>query len=143
MTEWCAAVLRHMRENRALIRTSFGEIEDRPEAAVSMCEGPNCAGMILTDYVLRLQSTGVAAARRRHPDRGRHAHELDVRRRDLTRRHADRVSAACNQKRRHDTSGSFLRALGVDPAQTPRAGHCAPLPETEPMSIDAFFRQSP
>ena len=51
-----------MRENRALIRTSFGEIEDRPDAAVSMCEGPNCAGMILTDYVLRLQSMGIAAA---------------------------------------------------------------------------------
>jgi hypothetical protein len=61
MTDWCAAVLGHLRENRALIRTSFGEIEDRPAAAVSMCEGPNCAGMILTDYVLRLQSIGVAA----------------------------------------------------------------------------------
>jgi AcrR family transcriptional regulator len=61
MTEWCAAVLRHMRENNALIRTSFGEIEERPEAAISMCEGPNCAAMILTDYVLRLQSTGLAA----------------------------------------------------------------------------------
>jgi AcrR family transcriptional regulator len=61
MTDWCAAVLGHLRENSALIRTSFGEIEDRPEAAVSMCEGPNCAGMILTDYVLRLQSLGIAA----------------------------------------------------------------------------------
>jgi hypothetical protein len=49
-----------MRENRALIRTSFGEIEERPEAAVSMCEGPNCAAMIVTDYVLRLQSLGLA-----------------------------------------------------------------------------------
>src|SRR5512146_715544 len=39
MTEWVAAVLGHMRENRSLIRTSFGEMEDRPEAAVSMCEG--------------------------------------------------------------------------------------------------------
>ncbi|HEY4216102.1 MAG TPA: helix-turn-helix domain-containing protein [Gemmatimonadaceae bacterium] len=61
MTDWCASVLRHLRENRALIRTSFGEIEERPEAAVSMCEGPNCAGTILTDYVLRLKSMGVAA----------------------------------------------------------------------------------
>src|SRR5215210_3251356 len=25
MTEWCAAVLTHMRENSAMIRTSFGE----------------------------------------------------------------------------------------------------------------------
>lgn len=62
MTEWVTAVLGHMRENRALIRTSFGEIEERPEAAISMCEGPNCAGMILTDYMLRLQSVGLASA---------------------------------------------------------------------------------
>jgi AcrR family transcriptional regulator len=62
MTDWCASVLGHLRENSALIRTSFGEVEDRPQAAVSMCEGPNCAGMILTDYVLRLQSLGIAAA---------------------------------------------------------------------------------
>ena len=61
MTDWVDAVLSHMRENRALIRKSFGEIEDRPEAAVSMCEGPNCAGMILTDYLMRLQSMGIAA----------------------------------------------------------------------------------
>lgn len=60
LTEWVASVLGHMRQNRALIRTSFGEIEERPEAAVSMCEGPNCAGMLLTDYVLRLQSLGLA-----------------------------------------------------------------------------------
>lgn len=61
MTDWVASVLGHMRENRSLIRTSFGEMEERPEAAVSMCEGPNCAGMILTDYMLRLQSMGLAA----------------------------------------------------------------------------------
>ena len=59
MTDWCAAVLGHLRENSALIRTSFGEIEDRPQAASSMCEGPNCAGMILTGYVHRLQSLGI------------------------------------------------------------------------------------
>ena len=62
MTEWCAMMLNHMRENSALIRTSFGEIEERPEAAFSMCEGPNCAGSILRDYVARLQSAGFAPA---------------------------------------------------------------------------------
>ena len=62
MTEWVATMLAFMRENRALIRKSFGEIEDRPEAAVSMCEGPNCAGTMLTDYVHRLQSIGRADA---------------------------------------------------------------------------------
>src|SRR5947207_11319414 len=39
MTAWCDAVLSHMQENRSMIRTSFGELEDRPEAAVCMCEG--------------------------------------------------------------------------------------------------------
>ena len=62
MTEWCTAVLHHLRENRSLIRTSFGEIEDRPAAAVSMCEGPNCAGAILSNYAQRLQSMGIAAS---------------------------------------------------------------------------------
>ena len=60
LTEWVTAVLGHMRVNRALIRTSFGEIEERPEAAICICEGPNCAGMLLTDHVLRLQSLGLA-----------------------------------------------------------------------------------
>jgi len=62
MTAWCAAMLAHMRENRSLIRTSFGEMEDRPEAAVSVCEGPNCAGMVLTSYVGRLQALGFVDA---------------------------------------------------------------------------------
>lgn len=60
MINWCSTVLGHMRDNRSLLRTSFGEIEERPEAAISMCEGPNCAGMLLTDYVMRLQSMGLA-----------------------------------------------------------------------------------
>ena len=34
MTGWCSAILHHLRENRAIIRTSFGEMEDRPAAAV-------------------------------------------------------------------------------------------------------------
>src|SRR5262245_27466161 len=60
MINWCSTVLGHMRDNRSMLRTSFGEIEERPEAAISMCEGPNCAGMFLTDYVMRLQSMGLA-----------------------------------------------------------------------------------
>src|ERR1700756_735384 len=31
MTAWCATVLRHMREHRAMLRKSFGELEDRPD----------------------------------------------------------------------------------------------------------------
>ena len=62
IVRWCTSVLQHMREHRSLLRKSIGELEERPEAAVSMCEGPNCAGMLLTDYILRLQSTGLADA---------------------------------------------------------------------------------
>src|SRR5437868_9932092 len=62
IVRWCAAVLTHMREHRSLLRKSIGELEERPDAAVSMCEGPNCAGMMLTDYILRLQSKRLADA---------------------------------------------------------------------------------
>jgi AcrR family transcriptional regulator len=61
MTEWCSAILHHLRENRSMIRTSFGEMEDRPAAAVLICEGPNCAGAMLSGYAQRLQAMGVAA----------------------------------------------------------------------------------
>ena len=61
MTEWCSAILHHLRENRSLIRTSFGEMEDRPAAAVLICEGPNCAGAMLSGYAQRLQAMGIAA----------------------------------------------------------------------------------
>lgn len=60
ITVWATALLTHMRANRSLIRTSIGEAEDRPTAAASMCEGPSCAAMLLTDYVIRLQATGRA-----------------------------------------------------------------------------------
>jgi AcrR family transcriptional regulator len=60
ITRWGTSVLQHLREHSSLLRKSIGELEERPDAAVSMCEGPNCAGMLLTDYVLRLQSLGLA-----------------------------------------------------------------------------------
>jgi len=60
LTAWCAAVLAHMRQWRSIIRKSFGEMEERPEAATVMCEGPNCAATALGAYVTRLQASGVA-----------------------------------------------------------------------------------
>ncbi len=57
IVRWCSSVLAHMRD-----RKSIGELEERPDDAVSMCEGPHCAGMLLTDYILRLQATGQADA---------------------------------------------------------------------------------
>jgi AcrR family transcriptional regulator len=62
IVRWCTGVLTHLREHGSILRKSIGELEERPDAAVSMCEGPNCAGMLLTDYVLRLQSLGLADA---------------------------------------------------------------------------------
>jgi AcrR family transcriptional regulator len=60
LTSWCAAVLAHMRQWRSIIRKSFGELEERPEAALVMCEGPNCAAAALSAYVARLQTLGRA-----------------------------------------------------------------------------------
>jgi AcrR family transcriptional regulator len=60
LTEWVRRVLTHLRENRAIIRTSIGEAEERPDAATTMCEGPTCAGRILSDYMRRLQHVGLA-----------------------------------------------------------------------------------
>jgi AcrR family transcriptional regulator len=60
LTPWCSALLGHMRQWRSIIRKSFGELEERPEAASVMCEGPNCAAMALAAYVARLQSAGLA-----------------------------------------------------------------------------------
>ena len=60
ITAWCAALLAHMRQWRSIIRKSFGELEERPEAAVVMCEGPNCAAAALAAYVARLQAAGRA-----------------------------------------------------------------------------------
>jgi AcrR family transcriptional regulator len=60
MTDWVRRVLGHLRENRAIIRTSIGEAEERPGAAVTMCEGPTCAGRILSNYMRRLQERGIA-----------------------------------------------------------------------------------
>jgi AcrR family transcriptional regulator len=60
ITTWCAALLGQMREWRSLIRKSFGELEERPGAAIMMCEGPNCAAGALAAYVARLQTLGLA-----------------------------------------------------------------------------------
>lgn len=60
LTTWCSALLGHMRQWRSIIRKTFGELEERPEAAVVMCEGPSCAAMALSQYVTRLQMAGLA-----------------------------------------------------------------------------------
>lgn len=60
MTEWCATVLHHMREHRALLRKSFGELEDRPGACASMCHGANGGAELVVKYANSLQAAGMA-----------------------------------------------------------------------------------
>src|SRR5262249_12575610 len=60
LTEWCAATLAQMRERRSLIRKSIAELEERPDAALSACEGSNCSGQMLMDYTNRLAECGLA-----------------------------------------------------------------------------------
>jgi len=61
LTDWCAALLGQMRQSRSLIRKSFGELEERPDAASSVCAGPSYASAVLSTYVGRLQHAGLAA----------------------------------------------------------------------------------
>ena len=62
LTSWCAALLTQMRQSRSMIRKSFGELEERPDAASSVCEGPNYAGVLLSTYIGRMQHAGLASA---------------------------------------------------------------------------------
>lgn len=60
LTGWCAATLEQMRDMRSILRKAIGEMEERPDAAATACEGPHCAGQVLTDYVSRLGEAGMA-----------------------------------------------------------------------------------
>src|SRR6185369_4486200 len=60
LTDWCATTLNYMRERRSIIRKSISELEERPDAASTACQGPNCAGEMLTTYVEQLRSRGLA-----------------------------------------------------------------------------------
>lgn len=60
LTEWAAATLAQLRAARSFLRKSFGDIEERPDAARSACRGPSHASQMLTAYVARLQKHGLA-----------------------------------------------------------------------------------
>lgn len=59
ITEWATTILQHMHENRSIIRTMMGELEEHPDLADSACEGPRCAFEGLYAYVARLRDHGV------------------------------------------------------------------------------------
>ncbi len=94
MTKWVTIVLGHMRDDRSLIRKSFGEIEDRPEAATSMCEGPELRAC--DSHRIRAPSAAERhrGRRRRRRDGDRDAREHDDRRGDCPRHHGERLSTA-------------------------------------------------
>lgn len=62
VTAWCSATLTQMRESRSVLRKMIGEMEERPEAAASACEGPHCAAEALGAYLARVRATGRAGA---------------------------------------------------------------------------------
>ena len=60
VTAWCTATLTQMRESRSVLRKMIGEMEERPDAALSACEGPHCAAEALAGYLGRLRTNGLA-----------------------------------------------------------------------------------
>lgn len=63
LTAWASATLEHLRASRSLLRKSFADVEERPDAARSACRGPSHASQALTAYVARLQKRGLADRR--------------------------------------------------------------------------------
>lgn len=62
LTDWCRLTLGRMRASRSLLRKMIGEMEERPLAAVSACQGSHCAAEALALYVTRLREHGLADA---------------------------------------------------------------------------------
>ena len=60
ITEWCAALLKHLRGHSHIIRKTIAEAEERPETACAACDGSNLASESLVLYVERLRSAGFA-----------------------------------------------------------------------------------
>ena len=60
LTIWATAALGQLRASRAFLRKSFGDVEERPDAARSACRGPSHANQVLTAYVAQLQQRGLA-----------------------------------------------------------------------------------
>ena len=56
---WCEAQITHLRTWRSMIRKAMGELEEHPEVAPCMSEGPMCAFHQLRQYVERLQQGGL------------------------------------------------------------------------------------
>lgn len=58
LEEWASATLEQLKASRSLLRKMIGEMEERPTAAITACEGTRCAAQMLSDYVERLRQRG-------------------------------------------------------------------------------------
>jgi AcrR family transcriptional regulator len=56
LTAWCDAQLAHLRAARSLIRKAMGELEEHPEMAPCMSQGPTCSFYALRAYAIALVS---------------------------------------------------------------------------------------
>lgn len=60
VTAWAQALMRHLTEQRSLIRTCMGEMAEHPEVVDAARTQPEGASRDLTAYVRRLQAAGMA-----------------------------------------------------------------------------------
>ena len=58
LTAWCDAHLEMLRERRAIIRKTMGELEERPEVGPCAAEGPSAAALELKRYMRRMWALG-------------------------------------------------------------------------------------
>jgi AcrR family transcriptional regulator len=64
LTVWCDTQLAHLRGARSLIRKAMGELEEHPEMAPCMSQGPTCSFYHLRDYAVALVREGGRATPR-------------------------------------------------------------------------------
>lgn len=60
LTAWSEGRLAHMRDNRSMIRTCMGEIEERPELSECAAAGPQVAFAELCRYLGRVRDAGMS-----------------------------------------------------------------------------------
>lgn len=60
LTAWSESQLAHLRDNRSMIRTCMGEIEERPELTRRAAAGPQRAFLELCRYLERVREAGMS-----------------------------------------------------------------------------------
>jgi AcrR family transcriptional regulator len=60
LSEWSERQLAHLRDNRSMIRTCMGEIEERPELTECAASGPQAAFVQLCEYLRRVREDGMS-----------------------------------------------------------------------------------